>query len=107
MIPGPEKSYFRAPSQEDLVLIKKTDDGHCFRFGATQQRSAIRRVMQTMQIPGKSGEELAVAEFIREELASVGVKPSQITTDSANRKTPLPSKTGNLIVHLPGIFCKP
>ena len=78
-----------------------------FKFGQSQERAAIRRVMTTMAIPGKSGDELPVADYICEELLSAGVKPSQITTDKANRKTPLPSQTGNLIVILPGTLRGP
>lgn len=84
------------------MINKSHDEHHPFKFGKAQQQTAIRRVMRAMAIPGKSGDELPVAEFIRKELKAVGAKPSQITTDTANRKTPLPSKTGNLMLTLPG-----
>lgn len=54
-----------------------------------------------MAIPGKSGDELAVAEFIRAELIAAGADPDRITTDSVQRKTPVPGNTGNLIFQLP------
>lgn len=92
-------------------MIKKSDQtkqdtpsGLAFRFGATQQRAAVGRVMEVMAIPGKSGDEGAVADFLRGELLAAGVTEKQITTDSAHRKTPLPSQTGNLIVTLPGTY---
>lgn len=77
------------------------------KFGKPQEQAAIRRVMAAMAIPGKSGGELPVAEFIRKQLLEAGAKPSQITTDSAHRKTPIPSETGNLIFTLPGTVRSP
>lgn len=90
-----------------MVQNKTQRDQTTIKFGKAQQQTAIGRVMKVMAIPGKSGEELAVAQYIRAELESVGVKPTQITTDNANRKTPLPSKTGNLILTLPGTIRAP
>ena len=89
-------------------MINKSDEpSRTFQFGAAQQRAAVRRVMELMGVPGKSGEELPVAEFIHEELIRAGMNPAQITTDSAHRKTPLPSQTGNLIITLPGTIRGP
>ena len=39
------------------------------------EKSAVKRVMDMIAIPGKSGEETAIAQFIVKELKSVGVKP--------------------------------
>jgi len=77
------------------------------KFGKVQQQAAIRRVMSAMAIPGKSGGELPAAEFIRKSLIDAGANPKHITTDSANRSTPIPSETGNLIFTLPGTIRAP
>lgn len=63
---------------------------------------AVELVMQLMAIPGKSGEEAEVAEFVRQQMLRAGVKPEWIQSDSANRRAPVRSDTGNLIVKLPG-----
>ena len=63
--------------------------------------------MSLLAIPGKSGDELGVAKFIRKELIAAGAKPSQIQTDAAHKKTPVPGDTGNLIFHLPGTIKGP
>ncbi len=73
-----------------------------WRLTRTQEKAAVSRVMALMAIPGGSGDELAVADYIREQLIAAGAKASQIQTDSANKKTPIRGNTGNLIFHLPG-----
>lgn len=88
-----------SPLVKKALDVKKTS---FIKFGKLQQKAAISRVLKAMSIPGKSGDELAIAEFIRKELLAAGAKSSQITTDLAHKKTPLPSKTGNLIFTLPG-----
>ncbi|MBI1312535.1 M20/M25/M40 family metallo-hydrolase [bacterium] len=55
-----------------------------------------------MAIPGRSGEEQAIVDFIAGELRAAGVPDSAIQTDSANRKSHLGGQVGNLIVKLPG-----
>ena len=63
---------------------------------------ALQLVMQLMAIPGLSGDEAAVAEFIIARLREAGAGAAAIRTDRANRHTPLPGNTGNLILRLPG-----
>ncbi|MGD9635093.1 MAG: M20/M25/M40 family metallo-hydrolase [Pirellulales bacterium] len=63
---------------------------------------ALRLVMDMMAIPGRSGEEAAVADFIRAQLASAGIAASELRDDSANRRTPLGGQVGNLVLKLPG-----
>ena len=65
-------------------------------------QAAIDRVTMMMAIPGKSGEEQAIADFITGELKKAGVPDSAIQTDSANKKSHLGGQIGNLIVKLPG-----
>ncbi len=66
------------------------------------EKAAISRVTKMMAIPGKSGEELAIADFIKGELQKAGVPASAIQHDSANKKSHLGGQIGNLIVKLPG-----
>lgn len=63
---------------------------------------AVELVVQLMAIPGKSGDEGAVAEFIVDRLRKAGADPSWIQTDTAHRRTPITGSTGNLILSLPG-----
>lgn len=66
------------------------------------EQAAIERVAKLMAIPGRSGQEAAVAEFIVNELKAAGVPDSAITFDNANTKSPIGGQCGNLIVKLPG-----
>jgi tripeptide aminopeptidase len=68
----------------------------------TVENSAVELLLALLKIPGKSGEERAVAEFIVRELQTAGVDKSQITFDDAHRKSPIGGSSGNLIVKLPG-----
>lgn len=63
---------------------------------------ALELVTQLMAIPGKSGEEQAVANFIIERLVAAGAPREAIVFDDANRRTPIAGQTGNLILQLPG-----
>ena len=60
-----------------------------------------------MAVPGKSGEEAAVASLIREALLDAGASAKQLTVDAADRKTPIRGDTGNLIFKMPGTFKAP
>lgn len=63
---------------------------------------ALQRFLTLAAIPGKSGEELAVAEQIIAFLSDAGVTPDQISFDSAPSRIPGGGACGNLIVRLPG-----
>lgn len=63
---------------------------------------AFDRVMQLMAIPGKSGEEQDVAQFIIDQLRRAGADADGIRFDEAHRKSPLKGNVGNLILALPG-----
>ncbi len=66
------------------------------------ERSAVDLVMQMMAIPGKSGQETRIAEFIVDRLKRAGVGDLAIAFDTAHRKSPIGGEVGNLIVKLPG-----
>jgi tripeptide aminopeptidase len=63
--------------------------------------------MQLMAIPGPSGREGAVAQFVVEQLRAAGAQPEAIEFDEAHRRTPLAGEVGNLILKLPGTFRGP
>lgn len=64
--------------------------------------SAIERVMQLISISGGSGSELAVADWITQQLQAAGVPAEAFFRDTAHKKSPAGGNTGNLIVKLKG-----
>jgi tripeptide aminopeptidase len=69
--------------------------------------AALDRVLKLMAIPGKSGEESRVVEFITKQLRKAGVPASAIATDDTHRRTPHGGEVGNLICTLPGTVRAP
>ncbi|MEO1995585.1 MAG: M28 family peptidase, partial [Planctomycetaceae bacterium] len=69
---------------------------------ASHAQQPLDLALQMIAIPGKSGEEKAIGDFIVERLKTWGVKPSGIRFDSAHRRSPHGGQIGNLIVKLPG-----
>jgi tripeptide aminopeptidase len=65
-------------------------------------RAAVDLVTRMMAIPGKSGEEGRIADFVVAELKRAGVPDSGISFDQAHKKSPIGGEIGNLIVKLPG-----
>ncbi len=63
---------------------------------------ADRLVGDLLSIPGPSGREGPVAEFIIDKLRRAGVPDSAIQTDSAHRRGLPDGRTGNLACKLPG-----
>ncbi len=63
---------------------------------------AKQLVLELMAIPGRSGEESAVADFVRQKLLAAGAPADAIRTDNAHTRSPLKGDTGNLILKLPG-----
>jgi tripeptide aminopeptidase len=68
---------------------------------------AQKLVLELMAIPGKSGEEAAVAEYIRGKLLAAGAPADAIKTDNAHKQTLICGNTGNLIFKLPGTLKGP
>jgi tripeptide aminopeptidase len=68
---------------------------------------AIAMVMELMAIPGKSGQEAAVAETITKKLLAAGAPADAIRHDNANTKTSLDGQVGNLIFQMPGTVRAP
>jgi len=65
-------------------------------------RAAQKLVLALMAIPGRSGQEGRVREFIVEQLKRAGAPASAIRGDQAHRHTPLRGEVGNLVLRLPG-----
>ena len=63
--------------------------------------------MKIMAIPGRSGEEAAIMDFIRGKLINARVPVSALSFDDANRRTPLGGQVGNLVLKLPGTIRGP
>lgn len=69
---------------------------------ALSDAEALRLVMDMMAIPGRSGEEAGVADFIRSQLVAAGINATELRSDDANRRTPLGGQVGNLVLKFPG-----
>jgi tripeptide aminopeptidase len=64
--------------------------------------AAVSRLMRFLAIEGVTGREAAIGREIAAALKEAGVPAPAIYLDDANTRIPLPTQTGNLIVHLPG-----
>jgi tripeptide aminopeptidase len=64
--------------------------------------AATDRLMRFLAVEGVTGQEAAIGREIAAALKEVGVPASAIYLDDANKRIPVPTETGNLIVHLPG-----
>jgi tripeptide aminopeptidase len=58
--------------------------------------------MRFLAVEGVTGQEAAIAAAVSDELKKVGVPASAIRFDTANKRIPVPTQTGNLLVDLPG-----
>jgi tripeptide aminopeptidase len=63
---------------------------------------ALTRLMRFLAVPGVTGHEKAIGEAVIEALIEGKVPRSAISFDDANKRIPLPTETGNLIVKLSG-----
>ncbi len=64
--------------------------------------AAVSRLMRFLSVEGVTGKEAAIGRELNAALQEVGVPASAIYLDDANTRIPVPTETGNLIVHLPG-----
>jgi tripeptide aminopeptidase len=67
----------------------------------------MEMVMAMMAIPGRSGEEAAIMDFIRGKLREAGVPANALQTDDVHRRTPTTGQAGNLVLKLPGTLRGP
>src|SRR5689334_1781009 len=64
--------------------------------------AAVSRLMRFLAVEGVTGREAAIGRELNAALQEAGVPASAIYLDDANTRIPVPTETGNLIVHLPG-----
>lgn len=64
--------------------------------------SAIDHLMNFLSVEGVTGQEANIAAAVSDALKAIGVPASAIRFDDANKRIPVPTQTGNLIVDLPG-----
>ena len=64
--------------------------------------AAIGRLMRFLAVPGVTGRESLIAADVAAALKEAGVPAKAIRLDDANKRIPVPTETGNLIVDLPG-----
>ena len=69
--------------------------------------AAFERVMTLMAIPGTSGDEGRVVEYLRKQLRQAGAAAAAVRIDDVHRRTPLGGNVGNLIFTLPGTIRGP
>lgn len=68
---------------------------------------AEKLVTQLLAIPGGSGDEGRVADFVTRQLRAAGVPEQAIRRDSAHRRSVHGGRTGNLVCRLPGTIRGP
>lgn len=64
--------------------------------------AAEAHLMQFLSVDGVTGQEAKIAATISDALKKVGVPASAIRFDDVNKRIPVPTETGNLIVELAG-----
>ena len=72
------------------------------RDGLINEKRAVATLMKALSIPGITGEEKKIGDWVTARLAAAGVPRRAIRRDSVHRKIPLPTQTGNVIAKLPG-----
>jgi tripeptide aminopeptidase len=65
-------------------------------------KSAEDRLMRYLSVEGVTGQEARIAAAISDDLKKAGAPANTIRFDDANKRIPVPTETGNLIVELPG-----
>src|SRR5215470_1788593 len=65
-------------------------------------KTAEDHLMRFLLVEGVTGQEAAIAAAVSDELKKVGVPAAAIRFDTANKRIPVPTQTGNLLVDLPG-----
>lgn len=66
------------------------------------QRRSLNLALELMAIPGQSGKEEMVSEYVTQSLRDAGAPSDAIQTDNAHRRTPINGQVGNLVFRLPG-----
>jgi len=66
------------------------------------EEQAFRRLVGFLAVEGVTGRERAIGQSVVRALAGAGVPRRAMEFDAASEQIPLPTETGNLVVHLPG-----
>lgn len=74
---------------------------------AIDPEAAVTRLVRFLAVEGITGQEKAIGQEVVQALREIGVPDDAIRFDSADQKIPLPTQTGNLIVHFPGTLPGP
>jgi tripeptide aminopeptidase len=69
--------------------------------------AAFDLAMELMAIPGRSGEEGIIIEFVRRRLLAAGAPASALAFDDTPKHSPIGGLTGGLILQLPGTLRAP
>ena len=64
--------------------------------------AALARLMRFLAVPGITGQEQAIGLDVGKALFEAGIPAKAIGFDDAHSRIPVPTQTGNLIVHLAG-----
>ncbi|MBI3410278.1 MAG: M20/M25/M40 family metallo-hydrolase [Planctomycetes bacterium] len=71
------------------------------------REAAVTRLLRFLAVGGITGQEEAIGTEVVSALVESGVPSQSIRFDQANKRIPLPTQTGNLIVTLPGTVSGP
>jgi tripeptide aminopeptidase len=91
----------------EMIAMAKQNLKKTAAANAVSNTEALRLVLELMAIPGRSGEESAVVDFIRNKLLEAGLAKAALLTDDAPRRIPQGGQVGNLILNLPGTVAGP
>jgi tripeptide aminopeptidase len=70
-------------------------------------RQSLELLTQLLALPGPSGGEQQVAQFISDQLLAAGAEESYLDSDSAYKKSPLGGACGKLVIRFPGTVRAP
>lgn len=73
-----------------------------FTNAPVDEKDAERRLLRYLAVEGVSGHEREIAHAVIDDLERAGVPASAVRFDGANKRIPMPTETGNLLVTLPG-----
>jgi tripeptide aminopeptidase len=90
------------PLTKARLTVKKRRGRKTAGSARPSGRDPQKILLDLLAIPGKSGEEAAVADYIIRQLQRAGVPGEAIQTDEAHRRTPHNGQVGNLVCKLPG-----
>lgn len=94
--------FLHFSNRTGIHSMSKSPRSNSSSMVSIDSQRALDLFLRMVAIPGKSGEEAGVVEFIIHELTAAGLPASAIMIDTANRRSSIGGDTGNLIVKLPG-----